>query len=137
MVNHYVLQNMTLLPHLPREDIPRYLSAADIALVPLVDQEIFKGALPSKMFDAWACSRPILLSVDGEARQLMEQIHGGIFIQPGSATAIAEILPELMKKPDILTQMGNNGRAFTALHYSRSQLAEQLLSHLIQLTQED
>ena len=105
--------------------------------MPLVDQEIFKGALPSKMFDAWACSRPILLSVDGEARQLMEQIHGGIFIQPGSATAIAEILPELMKKPDFLTQMGNNGRAFTALHYSRSQLAERLLSHLIELTRED
>lgn len=137
LVNHYQLQNMTLLPHLPREEIPQYLSAADIALVPLVDQEIFKGALPSKMFDAWACSRPILLSVDGEARQLMEQIHGGIFIQPGSATAIAEILPELMKKPDFLTQMGNNGRAFTALHYSRSQLAERLLSHLIELTQED
>ncbi len=87
----------------PRESIPAYLSAADVALVPLRRLEIFKGAVPSKMFDAWACGCPVVLSIEGEARQVLEQAEAGVFIveahysrqaQARRLTALLESLTE-------------------------------------------
>jgi colanic acid biosynthesis glycosyl transferase WcaI len=126
------LPNLTLLPEQARERIPDYLSAADGALIPLRALELFKGALPSKMFDAWACERPLVLSVDGEARQVLEQAGGGIFTPPEDAAALVAALRQLEGDPGLAAQMGQRGRAYTAAHYSREALAAVLLQHLLE-----
>ena len=126
LANQYKLKNLTLLPEQPREHIVDYLSAADIALIPLRNLDLFKGALPSKMFDAWACQRPILLSVDGEARNILEMCSGGIFIPPEDPNELLNSLIKLKDSPQALQDMGTAGRIFTEQHYSRKALAEQL-----------
>jgi glycosyltransferase involved in cell wall biosynthesis len=122
----YALRNLTLLPEQPRERIPAYLSAADAALIPLKNLQIFHGALPSKMFDAWACQRPLLLSVDGEARKVMEQAQGGLFIPPENPPALVAGLVHLRSSPQECQDMGLRGRRLTELEYSRTAQAEKL-----------
>ncbi len=124
------LPNLTLLPEKPREQIPAYLSAADVALVPLKRAEIFKSALPSKIFDAWACERPILLSIDGEARSVVEAVQGGVFIPPEDPQRMVEALVNLKNDPTLAQRMGENGSRYTADHHSRSALAKNLIIHL-------
>ena len=130
LARQYTLPNLTLLPEQPRERIPAYLSAADLALIPLRSLDLFKGALPSKMFDAWACQRPVLLSVDGEARGILEQAQGGVFVPPEDAQAMAAALLEIKKASSQQEAMGLSGRQFTEAHYSRRALAEKLASLL-------
>ena len=120
------LPNLSLLPEQPREAIVDYLSAADIALIPLRNLELFKGALPSKMFDAWACERPVLLNVDGEARQVMQQAGGGVFIPPEDPRALVDALLQLRQQPEACRQMGSSGRQYTMQHYSRQAQANKL-----------
>lgn len=126
----YNLHNLTLLPEKPWEQIPDYLSAADVALVPLKKAEVFKGVLPSKLFDAWACERPVLLSIDGEARHLVEQVKGGIFVPPEEPQKIAEALLNLLADPNERQSMGKNGQKYTRDNNSRAALAEKLINHL-------
>jgi len=124
------LTNLTLMDEQPRASIPDYLSAADVALIPLRNLELFKGALPSKMFDAWACSRPVLLSIDGEAHRVMDEACGGIFVPPEDSELMEAALLKLMKDEVERAQMGNSGRAYTERKYSRTTLAEKLASEL-------
>jgi colanic acid biosynthesis glycosyl transferase WcaI len=124
------LSNLTLLPEKPREQIPDYLSASDVALIPLKKAEIFKGALPSKIFDAWACERPVLLSIDGEAREVVESVNGGIFVPPEDPTKIAAALISLRDSPEMRQTMGENGLIYTRQNHSRAALAEKLILHL-------
>jgi colanic acid biosynthesis glycosyl transferase WcaI len=131
----YKLANLTLLPEKPRELIPDYLSAADVALVPLKKAEIFKGALPSKIFDAWACERPVLLSIDGEARSVVETVKGGFFIPPEEPEKIAAALQQMLEAPDERQSMGKNGREYTQENNSRAILAEKLINHLEEMIQ--
>ena len=133
LVQRYQLNNLTQLPEQPRNDIPAFLSAADVALIPLRKIDIFRGALPSKIFDAWACSRPVLLSVDGEAHRIMDAAHGGTFIPPEDPEAMAAALRALRLSPQKCERMGQNGRAFTVQHYTRRALAEQLAKELERL----
>lgn len=124
----YDLPNLIILEEQPREAIPGYLSSADIVLIPLRKLELFKGVLPSKLFDAWACERPVLLSVDGEARQLLESCQGGFFVPPEDDLALIESLNKMRTLTDDERHtMGTRGRELTERHYSRKALAEKLM----------
>ena len=56
-----------------------------------------------------ACARPVLLAVDGEARELVEAAKAGLHITPEDGTALAETIIELMHNPDICDTLGENG----------------------------
>jgi glycosyltransferase involved in cell wall biosynthesis len=131
------LPNLTLLPEQPRLRMPAILSAADASIIPLKKLELFKGALPSKMFDAWACQRPVLLSVDGEARRVMETAAGGLFVPPEDPAALAEAILTLRADPARCEEMGRRGRAYTEAHYSRQALAEKLAGELEEILAKD
>ncbi|RPI20507.1 MAG: glycosyltransferase WbuB, partial [Chloroflexota bacterium] len=131
LAGQYQLPNLTLLPEQPRERIPGYLSAADVALIPLRNLPLFKGALPSKMFDAWACKLPVITSVDGEARQILEDVQCGVFVPPEDPERLAQTLMALKEIPEERKKMGMNGRCYTVEHYSRKALAEKL-AHLLE-----
>ncbi len=120
------LSNVTMLDAQPRETIPAYLSAADVALVPLRKLELFKGALPSKIFDAWACECPIVLSMEGEARKVLERAQAGVYVEPESPQGLAQAIQALSKTPDRCRSHGKNGRQFVEAHYSRQAQARRL-----------
>jgi len=92
--------------------------------------ELFRGALPSKLFDVWACERPVALGVDGEARALLEEARAGIFVPPEDAARLAAAIVELAADPAGAAAMGWRGRALNTERYSRAaqaQALEQLL----------
>ncbi|MEJ2709475.1 MAG: glycosyltransferase family 4 protein [Anaerolineales bacterium] len=126
LVEEYELENVHMLPEQPRERIPDYISAADVALIPLKNLAFFKGTIPSKLFDSWACRRPVILSVDGEARRIVAAAGGGMYVEPENPRALAETLLEMERAPDRLREMGANGRRYTEKYYSRRALAHKL-----------
>jgi colanic acid biosynthesis glycosyl transferase WcaI len=131
----YKLPNLTIVPEKPRELIPDYLSAADVSLIPLRSVDILKVALPVKIFDAWACERPVILSIDGEAREMVEKVNGGIIIPPEDPAKMAEAIINLKNNPALRNVMGKNGRAYTIQNHSRQVLAEKLITHLENILQ--
>jgi glycosyltransferase involved in cell wall biosynthesis len=106
------LSNVEFLPEVSADEIAKYISLSSLCLVPLKRNELFKGALPSKMFDSWACGKPVLLGVDGEARAELESARGGVFVEPENASAMARAIMELYRKPEQARQMGENGRRY-------------------------
>ena len=125
------LTNLTILDEIPREKIAEYISACDVTLVPLKKRKLFTSALPSKMFDNMACERPVILSVDGEARKLLEKAGAGIFVEPENTTQMMQAILTLKSNPHLCREMGKNGRAFVEKNYSREKLASKLEKELI------
>jgi len=129
------LTNLTLMNEVTREAIPDYISAADCCLVPLKKTYLFLGALPSKMFDYLACEKPVILSVDGEARQVLEIAGAGIYVEPENTEQMAQAILHLKANPALCKKMGQAGRAMVEKQYSRKQKAlelEQILTSLLQ-----
>ncbi|MBN1920347.1 MAG: glycosyltransferase family 4 protein [Anaerolineae bacterium] len=127
------LPNVTMLEAQAREAIPAYLSAADAALIPLRRLELFKGAVPSKLFDAWACGCPVLMSIEGEARTVLERAQGGIFFPPEDVESLVQAIGNLQTVPDTCKRLGENGRRFVEAHYSRQAQAQTLVELLEKL----
>jgi colanic acid biosynthesis glycosyl transferase WcaI len=125
------LANVTFLPAQPRDAIPGYLSAGDVALVTLTRKRLL-GALPSKMFDAMACQRPVLLGAEGEACQVLYEADAGIVVPPERPSALAAAVLRLRDDPELCARYGQNGRRAVVACYSREAQAQQL----VQLLQE-
>lgn len=126
LADSYDLDNVIFLNEQTREAIPGFLSAADIALIPLRKIDLFEGVLPSKLFDAWACQRPVILSVDGEARSILEDAQAGLFVVPEDPGSLSEAILNMQDDPIGRQRMGKNGRDYTVKHYSRKVLSEKL-----------
>ena len=130
------LANLTILPEQPRLSIPGYLSAADVALIPLRKIELFQMAVPSKLFDAWACERPVLCAIEGEAQEIVNEAGGGINIPAEDPLALTLALRKLQEDPEQGLAMGDRGRAYTSRFYSRQALAQRLIQTLQQVIEE-
>jgi len=128
------LRNVTFLDPQPHNQMPLVLSAADLCLVSLRKLPLFEGALPSKMYEAMACARPILLAVEGEARRLVVQEAGAaIYVEPENADALTSTILRLYESPDLVEIVGQRGRAFVQARFDRVQLTTVLEAHLTRI----
>jgi glycosyltransferase involved in cell wall biosynthesis len=125
------LRNVSFLDAEPHDRMPVFLSAADTCLVALRKVPLFEGALPSKMYEAMACARPILLAVDGEASQLVaEDASAAIHVDPENAQQLARAILTLHDQPDLAHQLGQHGRSFVEAHFDRDALTQSLEARL-------
>jgi glycosyltransferase involved in cell wall biosynthesis len=89
------LRNVHFLDQQAREKIPAFISASDVCLVLLKKTDVFKTVIPTKMLEFMSCSRPVIVGVDGQARQIVEESGGGIVIEPENATELAQAIHQL------------------------------------------
>lgn len=118
------LSSATFLPEVPRPAVPAFLSAADVALVPV--RVRLTGLLPSKMFDAMVCERAVVLAAEGEAGELLREAEAGIRVPPNDPEAIAHAVLALRDDPIQREAYGRAGRATVVASYSRAAQAAKL-----------
>jgi colanic acid biosynthesis glycosyl transferase WcaI len=117
------LSNVIFLPQQPREKIPALIHASDVCLVLLKKAEVFKTVIPTKMLEFMAGGRPVILGVDGQAREILEKSQAGIFIEPEDSTALVEAITHLYKDAELRHSLGLNGRRYVTEHLSLERLA--------------
>jgi len=121
------LDHVTFTGLVPRERIPDYLAASDISLVTLKHSDVFKTVLPSKMFESMAAARPIVLAVEGEARETLERSGGGIAVPPGNAGALADAVRRLAADEGRRREMGAAASRFVEQEFGRRAWAARYL----------
>jgi glycosyltransferase involved in cell wall biosynthesis len=119
------LENITWLPTQPREEVPGILRACDLALVPLVNDQLV-DAVPSKLLEAWGCHLPVILVAGGEAGRLVEEARGGVIVPPGKAHQLADVILKISEKRDSLDAMSEHGYHYVATQFNRPMLARHL-----------
>lgn len=124
------LANVRFLDQQPREKIPAYISASDACLVLLKKTEVFKTVIPTKMLEFMSCARPIILGVDGQARQIVEEAQAGIAIEPENAAELVVAIQQLAASPELAASSGQRGREHILRYFSRAHTAQKYLEGL-------
>jgi len=118
------LTNVRFLDQQPREKIPRFISASDACLVLLKKTDVFKTVIPTKMLEFMSCARPVILGVEGQARQVMEEAGGGLVIEPENSEALAQAVTQLATSSELRQVLGQKGRQYVQQRLSRRMTAE-------------
>lgn len=124
------LTNVRFIPAQDKSAVVGYYAASDICLVPLRKVDLFQDVLPSKIFEIMGMARPIVLSVDGDARHEVERAGAGVFVEPENVEALVAAIDSLHHDPARREQLGRNGRQFVETYYRRGALARKYLGLL-------
>src|SRR5262249_48003703 len=122
------LGNLAFLDARPAEDMPALAAAADIILVPLATD--LPGAVPSKLYEAMASGRPLVLIASGEAADIVHRHQAGLVVAPGDATGLVAALRTLLGDSDLRRRLGKNGRRAAVECYDRAKIAACFMDHL-------
>jgi glycosyltransferase involved in cell wall biosynthesis len=125
------LSNVKFLPPQSSDRMPDILASIDISIVPLKRTELFKGALPSKLFEALGAGVPVVAAVEGEAKRLVELSGGGIVIEPENSEKMAEAIVRLFRDPTSRQRLSVDGRNYLVAHYNRKVIADRLENLLL------
>jgi len=114
----------------PREQIPAILGSSDACLIHLKSCQLFTTVIPSKIFEALAMGRPIIMGVKGESRRIVMEAGAGLEMEPDSPDSLALAVETLADNATLRSQLGRAARGFVAQHYDRNVLANKYLDLL-------
>ena len=117
------LANVVFTGRLDKARMPEVLAAADACLVHLTKTELFQSVLPSKIFEAAAMARPIVLGVEGFAAELVAGAGAGLCIEPENEHELVDAVLRLADDPSLAKRLGESGRAGIAADYDYDRLA--------------
>ena len=121
------LTNVLFRDRVPLELAVEYMNASDYLIVSLANDPIYAKFIPSKLFDSMAASKPVLLSVDGESRVILDASAAGIYYPAENAQALLDAIEKLRTNPVIAQEMGIRGRDYVTQHFSRRAQALKML----------
>jgi len=120
------LNNVYFFDAVTKKEMPAIIAACNAAIVPLKRLDLFKGAIPSKIFENLAMKKPILLGVEGEAKDLfITQGNAGLAFTPEDATDLAGKILQLYDNKDRTLQLGENGFRFVQEKFTRDKIANE------------
>lgn len=107
------LDNVYFLPRVPMTQIGNILNQADILLVHLNDDELFRITIPSRTQANLAIGKPIVMGVRGDAADLIDMAGAGITCEPNNPTALAGAIQRLVDmSPQERDLMGKKAKHF-------------------------
>jgi glycosyltransferase involved in cell wall biosynthesis len=124
------LDNVVMLGQQPKSTMPGVWRCADAALIVLKRNDLFKKVIPSKMFEAMAMARPIVLGLEGEARDLLHSAGAGISITPEKPDELAAAVKRLADDTTNARELGARGLAYVQAHFDRNMLSLRYLEML-------
>jgi glycosyltransferase involved in cell wall biosynthesis len=79
-----------------------------------------------------AAAVPVIVTIDGEARALVEKARAGVSIEAENPEAMASAILQLYGDHERLTTLGLNGRQYVMEHYDRQKIAQDFERLLVQ-----
>jgi UDP-N-acetylglucosamine 2-epimerase (non-hydrolysing) len=128
------LENVIFTGRQEKRQIPEFLASVDACLVHLKKTDLFKSVLPSKIFEAAAMQKPIIMGVQGYAADLIRRSGAGICIEPENHEDLCNAVLSLASEPDLARQYGQQGRSYILSHFDRRTLSrqyEKLIENLV------
>ena len=123
------LTQVTLLPPIPKAQIPAFLAQIDIAYIGWQRVPIYRfGIAPNKLMDYMMAGCAVLHSVEAGNDPVAES-GCGLTVEPENPQAVADGLRRLAALPAAeRLAMGERGRAFVLAHHSYPVLAQRFIA---------
>jgi glycosyltransferase involved in cell wall biosynthesis len=115
--------NVVMRPAVKPDDVGDLMLSCHALLVPLRDHPLLGDFVPSKLYDAMAVGRPVIVAARGEAAEVVAQHHFGLVIEPEDGPGLADAARRLAADLPYAGQLGAAGKAASVEHARSAQAA--------------
>ncbi len=128
------LNNLEFYDAVPKSKMQEIIMDMNATIVPLKKLDLFKGAIPSKIFENLALKKPVLLGLEGEAKELfIDEGNCGLSFEPENTEDLVKQILVLYNNPELSKQLGENGLKYASENFNRYKIAEGLFEELRKL----
>ena len=119
------------------EEMPAYYAKADVMLVTLTGSPLIRHTLPRKVQTYMAASKPIVASIEGETKRVIDEAQCGKCAPVQDADELSRVCLEMAQLTHgERAELGKNARAYYEAHYSKERFFDVLESELEQLKEQ-
>jgi glycosyltransferase involved in cell wall biosynthesis len=115
------------LSYVPYTEVFSHLSSAHVGLAMFHPVPNHIDSMPNKLFEYMSAGLPIIASDFPLWKQIVEGNKCGITVDPMNPKAIAEAIEYLLERPELMNEMGENGRKAVLEKYSWQKESEKLI----------
>jgi len=123
--------NTTVCPAVPHQQVPQYLGAMDVLVLPSRTTPQWKEQFGRVLIEAMACGVPIIGSDSGAIPEVIAD--AGLIFPEGNITALRDCLLQLQQNPTLRAELSRKGRERVLAHYTHEQIAAQTVAIYKQL----
>lgn len=122
--------NVLLLGHKPYREIPKYLAAADVLVLPNSGKTAISRIYtsPLKLFEYMAAGRPIVASDIPSVREILDESMA-VFFSPDEPRSLAENIKKVLTDKGLAEQISRNSQK-KVQEYSWEQRAKRILEFI-------
>ena len=118
---------------LPKAEMPMVLASSDCLLIHLKKTDLFATVIPSKIFEAMAMERPLIMGVQGESADIVKDSGAGIGMESDNEQQLVDAVLKLKDDDDLRDRLCVNGRKFVGQHFTSDSLAKKMLDVMEQV----
>jgi glycosyltransferase involved in cell wall biosynthesis len=104
------LAHVQIKPSVPVTQVGAAMQACHAMLVPLRDHPLLADFVPSKLYDAMAVGRPVIVAANGESARIVRELRTGIAVAPEDGDALAAAVRMLASDRSLARTLGAAGR---------------------------
>jgi glycosyltransferase involved in cell wall biosynthesis len=101
---------------IPFDEVPKWLSAADVVAIPQRATTDTVGQSPAKLVDAMALARPIVATRVAMIPEILDDC--GVLVPPGDVAGLADAIRRLLRDQEWAAALGRRARARCVAEYS-------------------
>ena len=130
LVESKKLNNIIFENSLPRLKLIEEIKKASICIVPLINKRLFRAAIPSKIFEIMACSKPVVLGLKGEAEKIVKNNNCGLIVEPENSEELKNAILNYYNDKNLSKLHGNNGVRYVTKYMQKEYLLSKFLFQL-------
>ncbi|MBI2939660.1 MAG: glycosyltransferase family 4 protein [Chloroflexi bacterium] len=116
----------------PRDQLPDYFAAADVALYPLDDTLLNRTKCPVKLLDLLLAGVPVVADAVGQASEYIADGTTGMLVPPGDVEAMAAAAVRLLEDPALRLGVGQAARTASRRQWNWARWVEVVAAGLRQ-----
>ncbi len=122
--NLSVQESVVFTGLVPMKEVPAFLNAASVGAMPLRATLNHQCYLSFKIFEYWACGKPVVVSRLQAISEIARQNQNALLCEPANADCFAKSLAFLLNHPAVAKRLGNNGRKTVEKEFDWQKLME-------------
>ncbi|MFG6114179.1 glycosyltransferase family 4 protein [Halobacillus sp. MO56] len=124
------LQNIIFTGALSKKDVISKLNNVDVLFLSLKEDATLDKTIPSKLFDYLLNNKPIITSIKGEGRKILNDLGSTLFFEPSSPESLANAILEYTKDKRSYDKAAKNNREYVIKNYNREKGFKEFLERI-------